>query len=360
MSSVVFHAVCEDWPGPGWRAVFDRHWRAYRQWFLTHGGHQRVTYLECLRALKKHMPELVAAYEHVVELAGGGDIEARFLSMWRPPVYIRGCSQAVILSDGPALLRNYDYSPSLIEGTWLATRMHGRRVIGVSDCLWGVLDGVNESGVAVSLAFGGKRTVGEGFGIPLVLRYVLEFASTTAEAVALLRRVPVHMCYSVTVVDARSRYATVYLEPGREGEATDAQVATNFQRSVSWPEHAHATHAVERADILNAAVERRSPVEEMVDVFFTPPVYQTAFERGYGTLYTALYRPELGEASLIWPERRWVQNLRDVHEGAHRVAYGLGTVVARDDMLGSLAPTMLDRAGCEIDVTHPSIMSNQQ
>ena len=71
----------------------------------------------------------------------------------------------------------------MIEGTWLSTRMNERRVVGVSDCLWGVLDGVNESGVAVSLAFGGKRTVGAGFGIPLVMRYVLEFASTTQEAV---------------------------------------------------------------------------------------------------------------------------------------------------------------------------------
>lgn len=360
MSSVVFHAVCEDKPGPKWRALFDQHWRAYRQWFLTHGGHQKVTYLESLRALKKHMPELVPAYEHVVDVAGGGDIEARFLSMWRPPVYIRGCSQAVVLGPDPALIRNYDYPPSLIEGTWLATRLHGRRVVAVSDCLWGVLDGVNESGVALSLAFGGKRAVGEGFGIPLVMRYALEFATTTREAVALLRRVPVHMSYTVTVLDAAARHATVYLSPGREGEVCDARVATNFQHHVEWPEHARATRSVERADMLTAAIERPCSTEETVGVFFTPPVYQSAYERGYGTLYTALYRPATGEASLIWPGRRWTQHVTDFSEGAHRANFGLKMAPSHDDVLAALQPTMLDRAGHEVEVTFPWTMSNQQ
>lgn len=359
MYSVAFHAVCEDRPGPKWRAVFDRHWPAYRRWFLTHGGHQKVTYLAGLRALRAHMPELVPAYERIVDLAGGGDIEARFLSMWCPPVYIRGCSQAVIVGDDPTLIRNYDYPPALIEGTWLSTRMNERRVVGVSDCLWGVLDGVNESGVAVSLAFGGKRTVGAGFGIPLVMRYVLEFASTTQEAVAHLKRLPVHMCYTVTVIDAASRYATVFMSPGQPGEVTDVRVATNFQHSVGWPEHARATHAVERADILNAAVEAEWSSENMVGAFFTPPVYQSAYERGYGTLYTALYRPACGEASLMWPQFRWSQNVDNFQEGLHRVSFGPGLAVKQDDVLAPLQPTMVDDAGGTIEVTHPWTMKNQ-
>ena len=38
-------------------------------------------------------------------------------------------------------------------------------------------------------------------GIPIVLRYVLEFAANTDEAVAMLRRLPVHMSYSVALLD---------------------------------------------------------------------------------------------------------------------------------------------------------------
>ena len=44
-----------------------------------------------------------------------------------------------------------------------------RRVIGTSDCLWGLLDGVNDAGLAVSLTFRGRRVLGDGFGIPIVV-----------------------------------------------------------------------------------------------------------------------------------------------------------------------------------------------
>ena len=45
--------------------------------------------------LRAHMPELVPAYERVVELAGGGDLAARMLSLYRPPPYLAACSQGV-------------------------------------------------------------------------------------------------------------------------------------------------------------------------------------------------------------------------------------------------------------------------
>ena len=63
-----------------------------------------------------------------------------------------------------------------------STGWAGRRVIGMSDCLWGLLDGVNEDGLAISLAFGGRPVVGDGFGVPLVMRYVLQTCSTVDEA----------------------------------------------------------------------------------------------------------------------------------------------------------------------------------
>ena len=52
----------------------------------------------------------------------------------------------------------------------------------MSDCLWGLLDGMNDAGLAVSLTFGGRPVLGDGFGIPLVMRYVLETCEDVAEA----------------------------------------------------------------------------------------------------------------------------------------------------------------------------------
>src|SRR5882724_2636737 len=117
-------------------------------------------------------------------------------------------SQAVWSKDEPFLVRNYDYSPQLCEGVILKTSWNGRQVISMNDCMWGVLDGINEDGLAVSLSFGGRRAVGVGFGVPLVLRYILEFCTSTAEAVEVLERVPVHMAYNVTVLDRTDRFVT--------------------------------------------------------------------------------------------------------------------------------------------------------
>jgi predicted choloylglycine hydrolase len=55
------------------------------------------------------------------------------------------------------------------------------------DCLWGLLDRVNDAGLAISLAFGGRPQVGEGFGIPLVIRYVQETCGSTEVSLGEIR-----------------------------------------------------------------------------------------------------------------------------------------------------------------------------
>lgn len=193
-----------------------------------------------------------------------------------PPPYITGCSQAVWLDavgqQEPMLLRNYDFAPALLEGHWLATRWSGQRVAAMGDCLWGALDGMNESGLAASLSFGGRTAHGDGFGIPLVLRYVLEIARDTASAVAILQRVPVHMCYSVTLLDARGEWATVFLNPDRPVEVTRRRAVTNFQHTVEWPEHARATSACERLAALQQQIDAGTPARDAQAALLREPV----------------------------------------------------------------------------------------
>jgi predicted choloylglycine hydrolase len=343
---IAFRAIAEDLPSEKWRSAFDRHWHAYSRWFLRDGDRARPTYLASLRALKAHMPEFVPVYERLVEVAGGGDIEARFLSMWCPPTYVGGCSQAIVLGDEPWLVRNYDYSPHLLEGTWLATRLLNQRVVAMIDCLWGVLDGVNESGLAASLAFGGRTVTGRGFGIPLVLRYVLETATSVREAVAVLQRLPVHMAYTVALVDRNGRHATVFVAPDRGAEVVRHFVSTNHQRRVEWPRHARATLSVERAAALEAAMRARSSPDEIVRIFLRPPVLQTAYERGYGTLYTAIYRPSLAGVELAWPSERWAQACGAFAEGTRMIAFDVAPPTnGTGDIFTSLMPSVAKAHG---------------
>ncbi len=299
---VEFRALDEPSPGERWRSLFQRYWPAYRGWFLREGDAARPSYLACRRALRAHMPELLPLYERLAELAGGGDAEARFLSLYRPTPYLSGCSQAVWLRDRPLLIRNYDYSPALWEGLLLHSAWHGLPVVAMSDCLWGALDGVNAHGLAVSLAFGGRKVAGDGFGIPLVLRYVLEFCESARQAIAVLARIPVHMAYNVTLLDAAGDFRTVLLAPDREPAVLRRALATNHQHGIEWLEHALATGSIDRERLLERHLaDPAESSERFAERFLEPPLYSTAHGRGWGTLYTAVYDPGECRVRVRWP-----------------------------------------------------------
>ena len=185
------HAYRETTPGSRWRALFDATWPAYRSWYTRDGLAARPSLSECRDALARYMPELIPTWERLCRLSGDEPVAARMLSMWRLPAFAVGCSQAVLPGEQPTLVRNYDYDQALFEAVIASTDYSGRRrVIGTSDMLWGLLDGMNDDGLAVSLTFGGRPDVGDGFGIPIVLRYVLETCATVEQAVDALRQDP--------------------------------------------------------------------------------------------------------------------------------------------------------------------------
>ncbi|MFY9204539.1 MAG: C45 family peptidase, partial [Yoonia sp.] len=284
------------------------------------GVSARPTYTESHKALSAHMPEMVPIYEDLCDLAGGGDLAARFLRFYCPPPYLTGCSQAIWTGKEPVLVRNYDYNPKAFDSLTLQTGWGGRRVIGTSDGLFGLVDGMNDAGLAISLTFGGRRDVGIGFGVPLILRYVLQTCKTAEEAGEVLSRVPTHMSYNVTVIDKKRKYLTAMLAPDRPAILTHAAVATNHQETVEWISHARITATVERERyLLQRITLHRDPEEKFIGAFLRPPLYSTAFSMGFGTLYTAVYRPRLGQMEVRWPDVNWKHSFDDFQEGARQV-----------------------------------------
>jgi predicted choloylglycine hydrolase len=303
-------------PGPRWQALFEATWPAYRSWYTAHDVEARPTLAEARAALGQHMPELVPQWERLVELTGDDALAARMLTMWRMPAFGAGCSQAVVPGQEPLLVRNYDYDPQLFEGVVASTNYSGqRRVIGTSDLLWGLLDGMNEDGLAVSLTLGGRPGSGDGFGIPIVLRYVLETCSDTEAAVAALSRIPVAQAYNISIVDTAGGHATVYVAPGEPAEVSDLRAATNHRLTVV--EHPHISdplHSRQRQYTLFDALSDLEPGgsgSELVDAFTRRPLRTGAYDRGFGTLYTAAYRPADGTVTYQWPGRSWTRHFDD-------------------------------------------------
>ena len=161
-------------------------------------------------------------------------------------------------------------------------------MIGMSDCLWGLLDGINDGGLAISLTFGGRRDVGDGFAIPLVVRYVLETCDTVEEARAALARIPVHAPQNLTLLDRSGAFLTAYVGPGRQPEFRPIAATTNHQGRVEWPEYAAAIRTVEREHACSSCSPTRDiDRERFVDAFLEPPLHNTEYAQGFGTIYTA-------------------------------------------------------------------------
>ncbi len=314
--------------GPKWASVFEEKWPHYRAWFLREGEAARPSYATSARMFRAHMPELMPAYERVVELSGGGDLAARMLSLYRPPPYLAACSQGAWTRDGtPMLVRNYDYAPSRMEGVVWSTRLVERRVIGMSDCLWGLLDGMNDAGLAVSLTFGGRQALGDGFGIPIVVRYLLETCDDVATARETLARLPYSLSHNLTLLDRYGRVLTAYLSPDREPIFREFPAATNHQGIVEWPEQARATRTIERERrIVNLLGDADLDADGFVDAFLRAPLFSTAYASGFGTLYTAAYRATEGTLDLRWPAHAWRLSFEAFPETEHTEVLAEGSV----------------------------------
>jgi predicted choloylglycine hydrolase len=309
---LTFRAFAEDEPGDQIASHLRSAWPVFRRWW--HGGtgqwaSPRPSGSEARARLEEHMPELVPTWQRLSAMLGDDPDAAAALALWNPPAFLTGCSQAAVPAGGPALIRNYDWDYRLYDAVVARTAYQGRRVLGMLDCLWGLLDGVNDAGLAVSLTFGGRPQVGEGFGIPIVIRYVLQVCETAGEAAQVLSRVPVHMSYNVTALDRDGGLATVYLAPDRPATVTDRAVATNYQGTVEWAPYAAAIRTVERQERLEEMLAAGADAPSVVAACLRPPLYATKFGEGFGTLYTAEYRPAEGIARYYWPGQTWEHSL---------------------------------------------------
>ncbi|HEU0221082.1 MAG TPA: C45 family peptidase [Paracoccaceae bacterium] len=324
--TVAFRSVAEAAPGPKWQAIFRHGWPGWAEWFGRRGDDAEEA-RRAERALRRHMPELVPLWERLVELAGGDARAAHFLTFWSPPRYLVHCSQAVLVdAQGPALVRNYDLDPRLNEGRLFASAWLGRDVIGMVEGLAGLADGMNGAGLVVSLAFGGRPALGRGFGVPLIVRYLLQVCTEVADAVEALRGLPCHMAYNLTLLDRRGAHATVMLAPDRPAMVSTAAFATNHQLGVEWPRHGRLSQTLERATYLEEVLAQPGlDADGLLCRFLAPPLHRRRYALGFGTVYTALYRPAAGRMRLAWPGLRpWDQGFGAFTEGGRRIAYPEG------------------------------------
>jgi hypothetical protein len=128
----------------------------------------------------------------------------------------------------------------------------------------------------------------DAFGIPLVIRYMLEVCATVGEARVVLARLPVHQAYNLTLVNRSGAVLTAYPAPDRGAIFRPFPAATNHQDVVEWPEHARDTRTIEGQRYILGLLENPATTPAgLVAAFGQPPLYSTAYARHRDTLCTA-------------------------------------------------------------------------
>lgn len=317
-----FHAVSEDAPGAALHDAFHMHWPRVREWYTTAGDGRRPSAAEARTALAGHMPELAPVYDTICARFDADDLARAFLSGWNPPPFITSCSQAVWLGDdGPALARNYDFALSSTQGLIVLSRWLGRRVIAMAEGFWGALDGMNDSGFAASLTFGGRFDWGPGFSILLVVRYLLETCRATSEATEILTRIPIATSQNLTLVDRSGSYATVFVGPGRAPVVTDGRVCTNHQDAPVSPQQEEASGSVKRHDALSRRLAQAATLAELTCALQEPPLYARLKSDGCATVYEAAYLPGRRYVDYMWPGHTWRQSFDRFQPGSYTHTY---------------------------------------
>ncbi|MGW3046133.1 C45 family autoproteolytic acyltransferase/hydrolase [Kitasatospora sp. NPDC001159] len=263
-----------------------------------------------VRALfRAHMPELVPVLDRLAVQLDRPEGEA-FLTHAALRPFSPACTQ---IGGNGTLLRNYDFPPDQCEGT-IVSSCFLRPVIGMQDVLWGLLDGMNDAGLAVSLTFGGRSVYGRGFAILIIVRYLLETCDTVDEAVSKLRSLPVAVPQNLTLVDS-AKAVTVFVGPDMSPTVAPDACAANHQHLPVTDEQERALRTQERLRAIRAA-------SADVAAMLKPPLYQSLDEQKSGTLYTACYRPVEGRVTYYWPGESWQQSFGDFAPGSRTVTLG--------------------------------------
>jgi predicted choloylglycine hydrolase len=274
---------------------------------------------DCRRRVAEIMPELLPVFDAMAEFAAGDPaMIAAFAGIDPPPLIPAGCTVRAFTRPEPTMLRNYDFHPDATSAVILRTRWSGTRVLGMAEGVSGLLDGVNEYGVAAALTFGGRHVYGPGFGIVQILRYLLEVSRDLGDAAEVLRRVPCAWSQNVLVQDRSGKALRAELAPDREPRIVEADAVTNHQAEVV-PGESSRRRFETACSLADDAGSGRA-------VFAEGELCLDDFDGWLGTLYTAEYRPAGGSVRYHWGADSWEHALDRFEAGSRKIAYGVGAV----------------------------------
>ena len=91
---------------------------------------------------------------------------------------------------------------------------------------------------------------------------------------------------------------------------------------MEWAPYVAAIRSVERQDYLEELLAAGADAPGVVAACLRPPLYATRFHEGFGTLYSAEYRPADGLVRYHWPDQTWEHSLDKIDPAGVQVQLG--------------------------------------
>jgi predicted choloylglycine hydrolase len=113
------------------------------------------------------------------------------------------------------------------------------------------------------------------------------------------------MAYNVTVLDTYGAVRTVELSPQCAARVCCKPLAVNHQGDFELSNYAMVSNSHERQHaIMGKLFDPLCNIEAFANAFEYSPLFATNYAQGFGTLYTAIYAPQLRAMELRWPRRQ--------------------------------------------------------
>ena len=109
-------------------------------------------------------------------------------------------------------------------------------------------------------------------------------------------------------------------------------MTTNHQGIVEWEPYATTIRTCSEPNGSRSGWPDGADVAGVVAACLSSPLYASRFHEGFGTLYTAEYRPAEGIVRYHWPDRVWEHSIEKVSSESPHLHLGItGPDVSRPE-----------------------------
>jgi hypothetical protein len=113
------------------------------------------------------------------------------------------------------------------------------------------------------------------------------------------------------------------VRPDSEPVFLDSPIATNLEPEPGSP--ATAPHSREQQSLLSGLIHQAGlSLDDLVARFLEPPLHSDAYDQGFGTLYTAVYRPADLAVEYRWRNSAWQHSIGSFAGGHHDAVLASG------------------------------------